>query len=188
MPRYIYKARDASGKRVSGSMECGREAELIDKLRNMGYMTTSVTKAMPGVRVGSLFDSLRRASSDDMLMFYIQLSNMIGAGITILMSLSTLAKQIENKHLKEAVGNVYRQIEAGGTLSQAFAAEPRMFNRLFVNMIKAGEASGNIDIVLMRYASFFEKQEDLKQKIQGALFYPIILLCAGIVVILIVVT
>jgi len=188
MPQYTYKARDASGKRVSGTMESASRAELIDKLHNMGYMTTSVAQVTPGIQIGSIFDRLKWVSSDDMLLFYIQLSNMINAGITIMMSLSTLAKQIENRNLKEAIGSVSRQVEAGSTLSQAFGTEPRMFKRLFVNMIKAGEASGNLDTVLMRYANFFEKEVELKQKIKGAFFYPIILLCAGVMVTLLIVT
>ncbi len=188
MPTYTYKARDASGKRVSGMMESASKDELIDKLRKMGYMTTSVVQVTPGIQIGSIFDRFKWVSSDDMLLFYIQLSNMINAGITILMSFSTLAKQIENRSLKEAVGSVSRQVESGSTLFQAFSTEPRMFNRLFVNMIKAGEASGKLATVLMRYADFFEKQEDLKQKIKGALFYPIILLCAGVTVTLLIVT
>ncbi len=188
MATYTYKARDASGKRVSGTMEVASRAELVDKLRKMNYMTTSVAEVTSGIQIGSIFDRLKWVSSDDMLLFYIQLSNMISAGINILMSLSTLARQIENRVLKEAIGSVYRQVEAGGTLSRAFATEPHMFKRLFVNMIRAGEASGNLDTVLMRYADFFEKEVDLKQKIKGALFYPIILLCAGVAVTLLIVT
>lgn len=189
MPTYSYKARDTSGKAVSGTMEGASKTELIDKLHKMGYMPTSITETAAGiVKMGSIFDRLKWISSDDMLLFYIQLSNMISANINILMSLSTLSKQIENKTLREAIGNVSRQVEAGSNLSHAFSTEPRIFNRLFINMIKAGEASGKLDVVLMRYADFFEKQEDLKQKIKGALFYPIILMCAGLSVVLLIVT
>ena len=188
MPTYTYKARDANGKRVCGTMESASKAELIDKLHKMGYMTTGVVQVTPGIQISPIFDRLKWVSSGDMLLFYIQLSNMINAGINILMSLSTLAKQIENRSLKEAIGSVSRQVEAGSTLSQAFGTEPRMFTRLFVNMIKAAEASGKLDTVLMRYADFFEKQEELKQKIKGALFYPIILLSAGVAVTLLIVT
>ncbi|MFA5500564.1 MAG: type II secretion system F family protein [Candidatus Omnitrophota bacterium] len=189
MPSYSYKARDTSGKRVSGTMEGATKAEVIDKLHKMGYMPTSIVEVAAGiVKMGSIFDRLKWISTDDMLLFYIQLSNMISANITILMSLSTLGKQIENNTLREAVANVSRQVEAGSNLSHAFSTEPRIFNRLFINMIKAGEASGKMDTVLMRYADFFEKQEDLKQKIKGALFYPIILMVAGMSVVLLIVT
>ncbi|MFH0764416.1 MAG: type II secretion system F family protein [Candidatus Omnitrophota bacterium] len=188
MSLYNYKARDAAGKVVKGAMEAPGKTDLIDKLNKMGYMTTSVTEVVPGIKLESIFDKVRWVSTDDMLVFYVQLSNMISAGISILTSLDTIAKQIENKTLKEAVGDVARQVEAGSNLSQAFASRLDVFNPLFVNMIKAGEASGHLDTVLMRYALFFERQEDLKEKVKGALLYPMILLCAGIAVSLFIVT
>lgn len=188
MPGYIYKARDSLGKAVKGTMEAANKTELIDKLHKMGYMATAVSEVAAGMQIGSIFDKLKWIAAGDMLMFYIQLSNMINAGITILMSLSTLSKQIENRRLKEAVGSVARQVEGGGFLSQAFALHPQIFSKLFVSMIEVGEESGKLDTVLLRYANFFEQQEDLKQKIKGAFFYPLILLLAGIAVTLFIVT
>ena len=189
MPAYNYKARDASGKSVGGTMDAPTKAELIDKLQKMGYMTTSVFEVTSGgMNLEAILDRFKWIKSDEMLMFYIQLSNMLSSGINILMSLSILSGQIGNKKLKAAVESVSRQVEGGSSLSKAFAAYPQIFPRLFINMIKAGEASGNLDKVLLRYAGFFESQEDLKQKVQGALFYPLILLCAGTAVTLLIVT
>ena len=188
MPTFNYKARDNAGKAVSGSMEAASKAELIDKLQKLGFMATGVSEKRRAHDVPSFFDRFGRVSSGDLLMFYIELSNMIGAGLPILTCLNTLHKQIENKRLRTAVGNVARQVESGSSLSLGFASESRIFHRLFINMIKAGEASGSLDTVLMKYADFFEKQEDLKQKVTGALFYPVILLCAGITVSLFIVT
>lgn len=188
MPGYIYKARDAAGKAVKGTMEAASRAELIDKLHKMGYMATSVSEAAAGLGIGPVLERFKWIATSDMLMLYIQLSNMINAGITILMSLVTLSKQIENRRLREAVGNVARQVEAGSSLSQGFALHPQIFSRLFVSMIAVGEESGKLDAVLLRYANFFEQQEDLRQKIKGALFYPLILLLAGIAVTLFIVT
>ena len=188
MSTYIYKARDTTGKPVKGTMEAATKEELIDKLHKMGYMTTCVSEVAVGMQIGSIFDKLKWIATSDMLMFYIQLSNMINAGITILISLSTLSKQIENRRLKEAVGSVARQVEGGSSLSQSFALHPQIFSKLFVSMIEVGEESGKLDTVLLRYAIFFEQQEDLRQKIKGALFYPIILLLAGIAVTLFIVT
>lgn len=188
MPIFIYKARDSTGRAVQGKMEAPNKTELIDKLHKMGYMPTKVSETKSGMEVGAILDKLKRIKSGDMLMFYVQLSNMINSGITILMSLSTLARQIENKALRDTVGEVARQIEGGSTFSEALAFHPRIFSRLFVNMIKAGEASGNLDAVLMRYAVFFEHQEDIKEKVKGALFYPVILLTFGIAVMLFIVT
>lgn len=185
---YTYKARDTTGRAVRGTMEAPDKAQLVDKLNKMGYMVTRVSEAASGMNIGLLFDRFKRIKSDDMLMFYIQLSNMINAGLTILMSLSTLAKQIENKTLRDAIGNVARQIEGGSTFSEALSFYPRIFTKLFVNIVKAGEASGNLDVVLMRYALFFEHQEDIKEKVKGALFYPMILLFFGLAVMLFIVT
>lgn len=188
MSSYNYRARDSAGKSIRGVMDAPTKTELIDKLQNMGYMTTSVTDAGAGMQIASVFDRFKWISSGDLLIFYIQLSNMINAGITILMSLSTLAKQVENKAFKEAIDDVAKHVESGGTLSQGFATHPKIFSTLFINMIKAGEASGNLDKVLLRYADFYEKQADLKEKVKGALFYPVILMCAGLAVMLFIVT
>jgi len=188
MVNFIYKARDANGRSVSGNMEAEGKAELIDKLHKMGYMPTRVAEAKPGVKLAGLMEGLKRIRSDDMLMFYIQFSNMITSGITILMALSTLSKQVHNKTLARTLGEVSRQIEGGSTLSEALSSHPGIFTKLFISMVKAGEASGNLDAVLMRYAVFFEHQEDIKEKVKGALFYPIILLTFGVTVMLFIVT
>ncbi len=188
MPTYVYKARDATGKPVKGTMDAANKEELIDKLHKMGYMTTQVTEAIPGIKIETIFDKLRGVSTEDMIMFNVQFSNLISAGIPILSSLDTLAKQIENKRLKETVGDVARNIEAGDSFSGALAKYPRIFSKLFINMVRAGEASGKLDTVLKRFAEFIEHQADLRQKIRGALFYPIILIFAGVAVTLFIVT
>lgn len=188
MPIYIYKARDATGKPVKGTMDATTKEELIDKLRKMGYMTTQVTEALAGIKIESVFDKLLKINAEDMIMFYVLLSNMINAGINILTSVSTLNKQVEDRRLKEVVGNIRRNIEAGDSFSQALARHPRVFSFIFINMIKAGEASGKLDKILARYAVFAEQEQDLRQKIKGALFYPIILLLAGTAVTLFIVT
>lgn len=188
MALYNYKARDGQGKFTKGSMEAVSEAELIDKLNKMGYMVTGVSQAKAKTLKMSIFERLRGVSSDDMLLFYVQLSNMINANLSILVSLSTVAGQIKNKKLKEAIANISRRVEAGNTVSQSFSGQAHIFNKLFVNMLKAGETSGSLDTVLMRYANFFEREVELKQKIKGALFYPTMLLVAGVAVLVFIVT
>lgn len=187
MPTYKYKARNAIGKSVDGTMESPDKAELIDKLRKMGYMATKVSEIAPGIKMSFISDVFSRIKSGSMLLFYIQLSNMISSGITILMSLSTLSKQVENKVLADTIEGVARQIEGGATFSESLASYPHIFPKLFVSMTKAGEASGNLDAVLMRYAKFFENQEDIKEKVKGAIFYPMILFSFGITVMLFIV-
>jgi type IV pilus assembly protein PilC len=188
MPTYIYKARDVSGKAVKGTMDAASKGEVVDKLHKMGFMATQIKQSMTDIKIESFLENLKSVGTDDMILFNIQLANMINAGITILMSLDTLNKQVSNNRLKNAVGNIKRNIEAGDSFSESLSKHPRIFSGLFINMIKAGEASGKLDTVLARYAEYFEHQADLKQKIKGALFYPAILLIAGILVTLFIVT
>jgi len=188
MAFYNYKARDAAGKPIKGTMEAINKQTLIAELHKLSYMATYVSEVPAVSRPGGLFDKLKWINSTEMLMFYFQLANLINAGISILSSLNTLSKQIENKTLKEAIETIGKEVESGRGLSLAFAMYPRVFSKLFVNMIQAGEKSGKLDVVLTRYAHFFEQQQDIKEKISGALFYPMILLCAGIAITLFVVT
>lgn len=188
MPSYSYRAYDDSGKVVKGVMDAASRTELIDKFHKMGYMVTAVEERRGIMNLDAVLDRFRPIKAQEKLLFFIQLSNMIGAGITILSSLATLAQQIENKKLKGAIESVAKQVEAGSTLSQAFTAFPDIFPKLFVNMIRAGEASGKLDVVLMKYATFFEYQEEIKHKVRGALFYPMILLTFGLGIIIFIVS
>lgn len=188
MPIYLYKARDETGKMVKGTMDAVSREELINKLNKMGYMATYVAETHPGVRIESILDRLKKIGSEEMIMFYVQFSNMINAGVTILTSLDTMAKQVENKRLREVVGGVARGIEAGDSFSKGISRYPKIFPPLLVSMARVGEASGKLDTVLSRYAEFTEQELDLRQKIRGALFYPIILLFAGVGVTLFIVT
>ncbi len=188
MPVYSYKARDSAGKLIKGSMPAASKNELADKLRKMGYMASMVEEALPTVQVEKLSRLFNQIGTEDMIMFTVQLSNMINAGVSILTSVTTLARQTENKHLKETLGNVARSVESGESFSEALSRHPAVFSRLFVSMVKAGESSGKLDRILSQLAIFTEQQADLKQKIQAALFYPIILLFAGAGVTLFIVT
>ena len=123
MAVFTYRARDGMGRAVNGSMEAANKSELVDKLRKMGYMPTKVAEARPVAGFASILDRFKSIKSEDLLMFYIQFSNMISAGLTILMSLSTLSRQVENKALRDALGQVSRRIEGGSTLSEALASQ-----------------------------------------------------------------
>lgn len=188
MPTYTYKARDAAGKSIKGSMEAISKVELSDKLHKLGYITTQVVEALPGVRLDSAVSFFQRISTEDIIMFNIQLANLIHAGVSLLASLHTLGRQIENKKLKEIVADVARNVEAGESFSEALQHHPEIFSNLFLSAVKAGEASGKLDTVLTRFAVYCEQQADLSQKIRGAFFYPAILLLAGIGVTLFIVS
>jgi len=188
MPSYLYKARDETGKPVKGTMEAASREELAEKLRKMGYMPSNIRETLSGIKLETFSDRLQRIKVENIIIFNLQLANMIDSGLTILSSLDTISKQIENKKLKEVIGEVSRSIEAGSTFSDALAKHPRIFSKLFINMVRAGEASGNLDTVLKRFSIYVEQQEDLRQQIRSALFYPVILLIAGIAVIIFIVS
>lgn len=188
MPTYFYKARDMNGKPVQGIMEAPSAKRVVKKLRDRGYTPTKITENLYEFKVKSILDRFRKISAEDMIMFNLQLANMINAGITLLNSLNMLYKKTENSKFKEVIGDVARNVEMGNSFSESLARHPLVFSRLFVNMMKVAEATGQMDTMLTRLAEFTEQQADLREKIKGALFYPAILLCAGIVVTLFIVT
>ncbi|MFC1699274.1 type II secretion system F family protein [Candidatus Omnitrophota bacterium] len=188
MSSFNYKARDNTGKLVRGTLEAETEGQVADKLRRMGQAPIEISKAKAALKLQGLEDVFKRISTEELVMFNIQLANMINSGLSILSSLEALAKQMENKRFSEILGSVMRSVESGDSFSGALAKHPKVFSHLFVSMVRAGEASGNLDQVLNRYAAFAEAQEDLKQKVQSALFYPLVLILAAVAVVGFIVT
>ena len=188
MPTYLYKARDLSGKLVEGAMEAPAKDALVERLHKMGYMATQVTESALGISRESLWTRLKGVSQEDKLSFYVQLSNLIGSGISLLTSLSVLEQHLENPRLKEATQDIIRSVEGGESFSRALSHHPRLFPSLFVSMVEAGETGGKLDQVLERYAEYTDHQAELTQKIKGAVFYPAILLMTGLLVVFYIVT
>ncbi len=188
MPTYLYKARDENGKPVRGTLDALSPAEVADKLRKMGYMPIQIREVISGIDLEGLGSRLRRIRSEDIIFFNIQLANMIDSGLTIISSLRTISQQTENKKLKGIIEDVGRSVEAGSSFSDALAKHSRVFPKVFIHTVKAGETSGKLNLVLSRLAVYVEHQEELRQKIQGAFFYPMLLLSAGLLVIMLIVT
>lgn len=188
MPFFEYQARDASGKLSKGLMDVSTQDELIHILHDMGYMVTAVKNAGAKAVTKGAFNKSLHIKTEEILMFYIQLSSMLGVGFPIVSSLRTINDQLGNKAFKKLVTDLTKNIEAGDALSAALARYPSVFSELFVNMVRAGEVSGKLSEVLKKFADFSEKQAEIRQKIQGAVFYPIILLAAGFLVSLFLVT
>jgi len=189
MPTFTYRARDEAGKTVKGILEAPSREEVAARLHKMGYLVTRVEKGLSSeFNLESFGDRFQRVKTEDIVMFNFQLANMIGSGLPLLLSLKILKTQTESATLKRILERVTREVEGGMSFSEALTLHPRAFSKLFINMVKAGEATGHLDAVLNRYALYAEYQEDLRQKIQGALFYPGILVVAGVTVILFVVS
>lgn len=188
MLAFNYRARDNTGKLVRGILEALSQEDVAEKLRRMGYAPVKITEVFAGLKLEQLEWNFRRIKTQDIVMFNIQLANMLNAGLSVISSLDTLQKQNENKRLSEVIGRVSRSVEAGESFSQALAKHPRVFPNLLVSMVKAAEAGGDLGGVLNRYAEFAEAQADLQRKIKEALYYPIILIVAATGVIVFIAT
>jgi len=185
---YNYRARDNTGKLVRGVIEALSQDEVAEKLQRMGYVPVIITEAFAGLKLTQLKWSFKRIKTEDIVMFNVQLANMLNSGLSIISSLETLQKQCENKKLNDIIGRVSRSVESGESFSQALAKHPRVFSDLLVSMVKAAEAGGNLGAVLDRYAEFAETQADLQRKIKEALYYPVILIVAATGVIVFIAT
>jgi type IV pilus assembly protein PilC len=189
MPNFSYKARDESGRLISGEMDASGKDVLASKLQKLKYTVISITERSVSFSIDKYLRRLTRVGVNDLVMFNVQLANMISSGISLPTSLSTLSEQIENERLKEAVEEIHNDIKGGQTFADALKKHSDIFPSIFTNMIHAGEVSGNLDEILNRLASFAEHEAELKQKITTALFYPMILAVVGtLVVTLIIVT
>lgn len=188
MPIYAYKVRDNTGKALTGTMEGPSREEIAQKLRKMGYLPVSIEEGRAEIDFSAWLKKFERIKVEDLIIFYLQLANMLEAGLTLLSSLQTISKQIENKKFKEIIEDISLSVSSGSNFSDSLAKHPGVFSKLFINTVRAGEVSGHLTTVLNRLAAYVEKQEDLRQKVKSALTYPMVLLCVGIFVILVIVT
>jgi len=188
MPTYVYKARDAEGNLIKGSMKAADKKEVIAALQKTGCVPTQVSEATYGFAIATWWKKISRVQKREVILFYVKLANLLGAGINILASLNVLAKQVEHRKFKEVVRQIARSVEEGRSLSESFERYPDIFSPLFINMVRTGEATGNLEEILLRFANFSERQGELEQKIKNTLVYPIILLVAGLVITLFLVT
>lgn len=192
MPVFQYEALDSQGNEVKSEVEALSSKEAISKIKNRGLFPTKVRARGAGKKVAATEASRpksRRGSGGKVktkviTQFARQLSTLQDAGLSILRSLKILEQQQKRGTFKKVLGYLADDIEGGATLSEAMAKYPRTFNRLFVNMVAAGEVGGVLDVILQRVADFMEKAERLRGKIKGAMVYPIVVLTAALVIVL----
>jgi len=185
MPTFQFEAMDATGQEIKDVIEAASEEEAQTTIRQMGYFVTkiSVKKGAAGAREVSARRkrqfAIGRVRGKHLTAFTRQLSILQDAGLPILRSLRILEGQATGR-LKNTLMDVCDEIEAGATLSEALAKSPKVFNRLYVNMIKAGEAGGALEAILQRLADFMERSESLKRKVRGAMIYPIVVILVAV--------
>ena len=180
MPTYQFEAMDATGQEIKDVLEAPSQDEAQATIRQMGLFVTKISvkksRAAPTksktAKKGKTF-ALGGIKTKTLTTFTRQLSILQDAGLPILRSLKILQEQSPPGAMKNALIDVCDEIESGATLSEAMAKVPKAFNRLYVNMIKAGEAGGALEVILQRLAEFQERSESLKRKVKGAMVYPI---------------
>ena len=182
MPTFQFDAMDANGQEIRDVIDAVNEEEAQQTIRQMGYYVTRISvkksKKAAASKSGGKGKSfvLGGVNTKTMSMFTRQLSILQDAGLPILRSLRILEGQQKPSRLKNALIDICDDIESGSTLSESMGKQPKAFNRLYVNMIKAGEAGGALEVILRRLAEFMEKSQSLKRKVRGAMVYPIMVI------------
>lgn len=211
MPKFNYVAMDSRGKETKGTIEVASQAEAVNRLKEMGVFPTKVmeaekpkakdkkdSKAAPspgaggkkGVNINIRIPGLGGGVKAKVLCtFTRQLATLVDAGLPLLRGLRVLQKQERHPTLKRVLGDLSLSIEGGSTFSEGLAQHPKVFNKLFINMVRAGELGGVLEVVLNRLAEFMEKAEKIKGKVVAAMFYPVAVMVVafGILILLMVV-
>ena len=184
MAVFNYKVVDRDGKNKKGTIEAPNRDGAEKKLKSEGYSIMSLTEQSSPLGDISLFK--KKVKSRDLGVFCKQFSAVIKAGVTIISALELMGDQIENKTLKKAIMDARTYVEKGGTLADAFRVNPDVFPPIMINMVAAGEMSGNLEICLDRLVEHFEKDNALSSKIKGAMTYPIVVLVVMVIVVIVV--
>jgi type IV pilus assembly protein PilC len=215
MPKFNYVAMDAHGKETKGTLEVASQNEAIGRVKEMGLFPTKIVeldkakeksekgaaggagkaaKAKGGKKGGGLNFQIKipglsgKVKNKVLTTFTRQLATLVDAGLPLLRGLRVLEKQERNPTLKSIIAELALSIEGGSTFSEGLAQHPKVFNRLFINMVKAGELGGVLEVVLNRLSEFMEKAQKIKGKVIAAMFYPcaVLVVATGILIILMV--
>lgn len=192
MPVYEFQALDTKGKKIKGIIDADNSAQARTRLRSQGNYPVSIEesrgRASGKKDLRPWLGLFERVSSQEISSMTRQLATLIGAGIPLVQALGSMVEQARNPVLKKVVAEIRAGVNEGNTLTTALGAHPRYFPPIFVNMVRAGEASGSLDVVLERLADFREKQEMLKGRLRAALVYPIFMAVIGTAILFFLIT
>tara|TARA_Y100001970_G_scaffold102869_1_gene129130 strand:+ start:1785 stop:3026 length:1242 start_codon:yes stop_codon:yes gene_type:complete len=184
---YSYKGISA-GKYVEGTIDALNQEEASFKLKEQKIIITNLTRTKKKAdkkekkKGGGFSFGKKKVTPQDVMVFSKQFATMVKAGLPILNVLGMLRDQIEHPQMKEIIEDVRKSLEGGVTLSKCFEKYPKIFDNIYINLIKAGEASGKLDVFLLKLVESLEKREKVKKKIKGALMYPSVMFSVAIVV------
>ena len=180
MAQYNYRAMDKSGKSKKGTIEAVNEDKAKERLRTEGLIIQDLKEqSSGGIKLGS-----KKVKDRDLAVFCKQFVSILNAGVTIITALEMLSEQLDNRTLKVALQEAQAHVQKGGTLADAFKLNPKVFPPIMINMVSAGEMSGNLEVCFERLTTHFENANKLKSKVKGAMTYPIVILCVVIAVVI----
>lgn len=182
MGLYSYEYVDRMGRSGNGQMTADHEMMVADKLRGMGLTVLDISELRESFFSG-LFQKRHKVAVGDLVLFSRQLHTLLEAGIPLTRALYTLSSQVANRGFSEVLMETAKNVDGGMNFSDALSNYPDVFSSLFINMVKSGEASGNLDEILRQLSEQLEREKNLRDNIKSATFYPIIVLCFALVVV-----
>lgn len=185
MPAYKWEGRARGGKIQKGTMEAPSEAVVTAQLRAQGITPTKVKKSMGQVEI-KIPGLKPKVKTKDIVVFTRQFATMIDAGLPLVQCLEILGSQQENPTFKEVILKVKEDVESGATFADALSKHPKVFDRLYVNLVNAGEVGGILDTILNRLAGYIEKAMNLRKKVKGAMVYPSTVVAVAVLVVAII--
>ncbi len=184
MPEFAYTAGNEAGKKISGTLVASDQEELAEKLEELGLFLIQAKE----VRAAKSYTLSKKVKRKELLTFTLYLNTLITAGVPLLVGLKQIADQAGESYFKQVIGSLAEDIQGGRSISESMARFPKVFNELYINVIKAGEASGNLEMVLNDLAAFLEWQSDLNKSVKKATIYPCVLIGAvGMLVLVLIV-
>lgn len=176
MPVYEYKALNRSGRKVKGIVDAESSKTARILLKKKGIYVTDIYNKSQKRSKGKGGRSNAKVNVEDLSLVTRQLATLLGASIPLVDALGIASEQTENSALKEAFSDLRNQVNEGGTLNKALLRYPKIFDRIYVSMVEAGEVSGTLDVILIRLAEFTESQSELRSKLKSAMTYPAVML------------
>lgn len=187
MTLYEYKVRDRDGRVLKDSMEAESERDVAAALRQRGFFISEIKPAKTGLQRDVALPEWMRAggaiNAKDVMVFSRQFATIINAGVPVVQSLLVLQRQTQNQTFAAVIRRIREDVETGIPLSDAMAKYPKLFDRLYVQLVRAGEASGNLDAILDRIAVHMEKEATQRRKIRNAMIYPVVIFVIAIIVV-----
>ncbi|MCL4472501.1 MAG: type II secretion system F family protein [Actinobacteria bacterium] len=182
MSTFVYKVRDVRGVPAKGEVEGESRAAVLADLRNKGYTVVGIDEKSAGTSFSSMLNDARRIKSKNITVFSRQFATMINSGLALLRALYILENQTQNQKLQQVISEIRTDVESGSALSDSLEKHPKVFSRLYVSMVRAGEAGGILDETLNRVASQLEAEDSLRRMVKSAMVYPLLIAAFAVLV------